>query len=121
MFLFRSNERMAHNRKGPYRPIIQTWSQNVGRMLSRYPQGCEAWIVCSRCKTNEPVDLFKLCDRFGPLFSLWNRRPPCPTCGDGRFFTSHHSKGAFVWPMTTDEPWLTNDLHRVYEETKRRV
>ncbi len=112
---------MSANRRGPYRPIIQTWSMNLGRMLAHTPDGCEAWIVCSRCKTTEAVDLFKLAQRYGPLFSLWNRRPPCPRCGDERFFTSHHSSGAFVWPMTTDEPWLTNDLHEVYRKMRGKV
>lgn len=112
---------MAANRKGPYRPIIQTWSKNVGRMIAHHPDGCEAWIVCSRCKTRDPVDLFALAQRYGPLFSLWNRRPPCPKCGDGRFFTSHHSKGAFVWPMTTDLLVTTEELHEIYERTRGKV
>lgn len=112
---------MAFNRKGPYRPIIPRWSQNVGRMLAGYPEGREAWIICSRCNTRDSVDLFKLCEVYGPAFSLWNRRPKCPVCGEERFFTAHHNSRDFVRPLITDLLSTTAYLHEIYVETKGKV
>lgn len=90
-------------------------------MMSQTPEGCEAWIVCSHCKNREAVDLFALARRYGPLFSLWNRRPPCPVYGDSRLFVSHHSTKAFVWPMTTEEPGYTDDLHALNKGLRGKV
>jgi hypothetical protein len=79
------------------------------------------WIVCSRCKTNDLVDVFKLSEKYGPLWSPWNRRPPCPKCGDPRFFTGHHNSADFVRPLFTEEPGYTDDLHEIYEKLKMKV
>lgn len=106
----------------PRRPIIGQWSSNVGHLLAhKVADGGGCWVSCSRCKTWEPVDLAKLILKRNPLFSLWNRHPPCPTCGDRMTFHAHHAPGAIVIPLFTDERHYTDDLHRAWERERRRV
>jgi hypothetical protein len=113
---------MSANRRGPHRPLIKQWELNVGRMLGHVPLGAETWLNCARqCSARELVDLSLLVRERGPLFSLWNRRPKCPRCGGERFFTGHHTSGAFVTPFVTDDPAQTDDLHAIYEALKGKV
>lgn len=112
---------MAFNRRTPYWPMIHIWNQNVGRMLGHAAIGAEVWINCSRCGTRSPVDLAKLVRDRGPLFSLWNRQPPCPTCEGRRFFTGHHGPDTFVRPFTTEIPSQTDYLHALYERLKDKA
>lgn len=104
------------------RPVIGLWSTNVGYLLAhKVADGGGAWVSCSRCRTWEPLDLAKLVIRRNPLFSLWNRRPPCPKCGERLSFHGHHAPGARVIPFFTDDPRLTDDLHRAWERERRRL
>lgn len=104
------------------RPIIGRWSFNVGFLLAhQIAESGGVWVSCTYCKRWDPVDLSKLILKRNPLFSLWNRRPPCPTCGRRLSFHAHHAPGAPVIPLITDDPHQTDDLHRAWERERRRL
>lgn len=104
------------------RPVIGIWSANVAYLLAhKVSEGGNVWVSCSRCGTWEPVDLAKLVIKRNPLFSLWNRRPPCPGCGQPLSFHAHHAPGARVIPLFTDDPHQTDDLHAAWERERRRM
>lgn len=106
----------------PRRPIIGIWSANVGYLLAhKVAEGGNVWVSCTCCKRWDPVDLPKLVIAKNPLFSLWNRRPPCPGCGRPLSFHGHHAPGARVIPFITDDPHQTHDLHSAWERERRRL
>jgi hypothetical protein len=114
---------MSASNRGKVRyPIIGTWSANVGYLLAHQVQdGGGVWVRCAKCATWEPVNLPRLVIERTPLFSLWNRRPPCPACGCKLTFHGHHASGARVIPFTTDNPAQTNDLHAAWDRERRRL
>jgi hypothetical protein len=113
---------MAHGGSGSRRQSIGLWSSNVGYLLAfQVAEGGGAWVCCSRCKTWEPVDLAKLIIKRNPLFSLWDRRPPCPTCKSPLSFHAHHAPAARVIPLHNEDPAQSADLHRAWERERRRA
>jgi hypothetical protein len=113
---------MAHQRSGGRRPIIGRWSYNVGYLLAhKVADGGGVWVACGPCNTWEPVNLARIILAKGPLYSLWNRRTPCPTCKTPMTFHAHHAPGSPVIPLTTDDPRYTDDLHRAAERERRRM
>jgi hypothetical protein len=101
--------------------IIPRWSQNVGFLLAtQVMHGGEAWLVCSKCGTHEKLNLANIIETKNPLWSPWNRRPPCPTCGGLRFINGCWSKTAFVVPFINGDESDVTDLHAAWVREQRR-
>lgn len=79
-------------------------------------------LTCTACKSWHDfthVEIAGLIRKHNPLWSPWNRRPPCPTCGKARLFLIG---GSPMRPMTTADPNETRDLHFAHwRERNRRL
>lgn len=97
----------------PRFPIIPGWTQTVGRLLA---EGAVVHAHCSGCGVTHHPGLEKLQARFGPLYSLWNRHPSCPTRCRGKLTFAALRPDAAMWPtlMRTDDPRQTDELHRIW-------
>jgi hypothetical protein len=79
-------------------------------------------VSCSACKdwrdlTN--VQIAAMIVKFNPLYSPWDRRPPCPTCGRPRTF---QVGGSPMRPCLSPAPQHTRDLHFAWwRERQRRL
>lgn len=62
--------------------------------------GGDVFARCSRCDTRERVDLDTVIEKMGPLYSFWNKHPPCPaeSCDDRLYFLTLRL-GDNVWPL----------------------
>jgi len=100
--------------------MIPRWSQNVAYLLAhQIHDGGRAWLNCTRCKTRREVDLAALIIKMNPLYSLWERRPLCPTCKGAMFVNATWSnKGAFVIPLIGAD---AADLHAAWHREQRRL
>lgn len=91
---------------------IMSWEATVSSLQAA---GAEVHAHCSKCGVNAPVDLGQVAadPRMGPLFSFWDRRPPCrsPGCGYPVFFVASRP-GAGVWPTHMRHAY-PSDLDRV--------
>jgi hypothetical protein len=103
--------------------IIPTGYSTLGDLLAKnIADGGKFSISCSACAdwrvlTNEQIA--KMIMKWNPLWSPWNRRPPCPTCGRGRTF---HAGGSPVRPLLTPSLDDTRDLHYAWwRERNRRL
>lgn len=78
--------------------IIPKWSLTVSHILAT--PAAEVWIQCSAgCFPRRRLDMARLVMDRNPLFCLWDRRPPCPTCGRAMIINGHHAPDAFVFPL----------------------
>lgn len=62
--------------------------------------GSDVIVRCGRCQRSDPVDLASVEAEYGPLYSLWNKRPTCPApgCGEGMIYQASKT-GSGVWPV----------------------
>lgn len=75
--------------------MIFAWSRTIGDLRA---DGAEVRAHCSRCSRTDAVDLAAAEAALGPLFTYWNKRPPCPTgCGDEIMYIAVRPD-AGVWP-----------------------
>lgn len=84
--------------------MVTDWTATVGALKAA---GADVIARCSRCDTNRKVNLDDVIAEKGPLFTLWNKSPPCPAegCTDHvRFQATIPDAG--VWPthMWEGEP-----------------
>ena len=66
--------------------MIPAWTETVASLKAE--DGVRVYQKCSACSRESIVDLDALIEEFGPLYSLWNRHPPCedPRCAGKRWF-----------------------------------
>lgn len=111
--------------------IIPKWSRNLGYMLANSlrvdPETppIEVYVGCSRCQTRDrltPTKLAELLLEKGPLYSLWNRRPKCRTCGGERYYSgSSGGPGAIVFPLATDADNVSVvSIHEAWRQERQR-
>lgn len=77
-------------------------------------------VSCASCKdwrVLTHVQIAKLIQTRNPLWSPWNRHPPCPTCGHGRTF---HAGGAPVRPLITPSVEDTAEMHWAWQRERDR-
>lgn len=75
--------------------MVMSWMATVGAMKR---EGTLAFYSCSVCGLYRRVDLDPIIKKFGPEFSLINRRPRCPRCGNRGLFMCASSEKAFRRP-----------------------
>jgi len=61
--------------------MVPAWTETVASL--RATPGVRVYQKCSACQRESVVDLDALIEQFGPLYSLWNRHPPCEVAGCG--------------------------------------
>jgi hypothetical protein len=96
-------------------PWAATWNQTLAALLAE--PNARVWRHCSGCNLHIEITMDQIAalirdPQFGPLYSLWNRRPsPCLTtgCASDNFFMS--SNGGFVSPMISTDRMIPK-LHR---------
>lgn len=97
-------------------PWAPTWSQTLADILAN--PDVTVWRHCSRCGLHREVTTSEIAalirdPQFGPLYSLWNRRPrPCLTqgCGSDNFYM-YGKAGGINGPMTSSDHMIPR-LHR---------
>lgn len=107
-----------------YRPILQQWTHTVAEMLAAVVKdGARVVRSCPSCDVWEeltPVQLAKLVEVKNPLYSLVNRRPPCPSCGRRmNIHTTPGSSGPFAW-LHSDWPEDVNPIHAAWKREHNR-
>jgi len=91
--------------------MVPKWTETVADL--RATEGVRVYRLCSRCGSEELVDLDKLIDTFGPLYSLWNRRAPCETSGcEGRTWYRAQPPNYFHRIMKDAAPEHVDRLHQ---------
>lgn len=107
----------------PRPALIPTAFSTLGDLLAEVlVDGAKFSVSCSMCKdwrVLTPDQIAALIQKNNPLWSPWNRHPPCLTCGRKRTF---HIGGSPVRPMITPTPEDAADLHRAWlrERNRRR-
>lgn len=96
--------------------IVFEWTRTVESLIA---EGAQVTACCDGKCPSRYVDLAMIRERFGPLFSFWNRRPPCPTCDRQVFF---YAQRANVWltHMRDGMPGDVEELHRAWREDRRQ-
>lgn len=89
--------------------MIPEWTEDVGRLAAAEAQ---VEFRCSHCQSGHPVALGPLNAEFGPRYSLWNRRPPCPTCGEAGWYRAQPKGGAWQKILHDAPPDLVEPLHQ---------
>ncbi len=89
--------------------MIPQWTEDLGQLMAA---GAKVEFRCSGCQTGHPVALGALKTRFGPLYSLWNRRPPCPRCGEPGWYRAQPKGGAWQKILHDAPPDLVEPLHQ---------
>ncbi len=59
------------------------WQGSLGEMIER---GTSVFQTCSHCHWRDDVDLAALESRNGSDYMLWDKQPPCPSCGQRTHF-----------------------------------
>ncbi|MBP6876535.1 MAG: hypothetical protein KBC34_00815 [Phenylobacterium sp.] len=95
--------------------MIPLWSEDLGHMLEARVAVEE---ICSRCQRKRFLDLAAMAAKLGPRYSLWNRRPPCPTpgCGDRLWFRAQ-PPNAWHKIMCDVPPAMVEGLHARWRAT----
>lgn len=105
----------------PRPALIPTAYSTIGDLLAEVlVDGGKFSVSCSACKdwrVLTPVQIATLIKKHGPLWSPWNRHPPCPTCGRGRTF---HAGGSPMRPLITPSLEDTFHLHRAWKRERDR-
>ena len=100
--------------------VIPRWSFNAAYLLAhKVAHGGEAYLSCTKCGVRVPLNLAEIILKKNPLWSPWNRRPKCPTCGGAQLVTGAWSKGAFVVPLIDGSDLETAELHRQWKLYER--
>lgn len=102
-------------------PWAATWNQTLAALLAE--PNARVWRHCSKCGLHREVTMDQIAalirdPQFGPLYSLWNRRPsPCltPGCPNDNFFMAEN--GGFVSPMISTDR-LIPKLHRRWRRSR---
>lgn len=85
---------------------VFAWTQTVQSLID---EPAKVTAHCGGCKSRY-VDLERVRREQGPLFSFWNRHPPCPVCRRRVFF---YAQRANVWKsdMENGPPGEVAELH----------
>lgn len=101
------------------RRFIPGWTETVAALRA---EGAEVTAVCWRCSARTLVDLAGVETAMGPLFSFWNRSPPCrvPGC-DGRVWFSAQRPNAGTWQTNMKEaaPDAVEPFHARWRAQRR--
>jgi len=109
---------------GAFRPIIPNFTFTVSDLLANSIINQGKFVVsCAECKdwrvlTNE--QMAELVLKNNPLWSPWNRKPPCPTCGRGRSFHATPGTSGPSRVLTTTFPEDVVDLHYAHRRERNR-
>ena len=82
-------------------------TETIGHLMAA---GYAVFARCSRCDSNTRLNLEALEAEKGPLFTFWNKHPPCPkACGDivtfqAKMATKGQSGRAWPIHMTKADP-----------------
>lgn len=102
--------------------IFKDYSTLGDLLANNVADGGNFSVSCSACKdwrklTNEQIA--RMIQKYNPLWSPWDRHPPCPTCGRGRTF---HAGGSPNIPLITPALHHSRDLHFAWwRERQRRL
>lgn len=99
--------------------MIPSWTETIGDL--RAAEGVQVHQRCDRCQVGSVVDLDALIAEFGPLYSLWNRRPPCPApgCG-GRIWYRAQPRNYFHKILDDAPDHLVDEIHQRWKATLPR-
>lgn len=103
-------------------PWAPTYNDTLAAILA-HPD-VTVWRHCSRCGLHRKVSREEIAalvrdPQYGPLYSLWNRRPkPCltPGCDSANFYMSGR-EGGINGPMTSSDPMIAK-LHRRWRRSR---
>lgn len=106
--------------------IIPTAFSTVADLLANgVINGGKLSVSCSSCSdwrvlTHEQIA--KLVESKNPLWSPYNRRPLCPSCGRGRTFHATPGSSGPARPLLTPRPEDAAELHHAWwRERNRRL
>lgn len=106
--------------------IIPTSFSTLGDLLANgVADGGKFSVSCSSCSiwrvlTHE--ETAQMIVKFNPLWSPYNRHPPCPACGRPRTFHATPSSSGPARPLITPSPDDSRDLHyAAWRERNRRL
>lgn len=90
--------------------MIPSWTETIAAL--RETEGVRVFQKCSTCQAEGLVDLDAMIAEFGPLYSLWNREPPCPSgCGGRLWYRAQPA--AYFHRILKDAPdYLVEDIHQ---------
>ena len=96
--------------------MIPRWTEDVGSL--RATEGAIVYEKCEVCERQGVVDLDALIEKFGPRYTLWNRRPPCLTEGcEGRRWYRAQPRNYFHRIMMDAPPAFVAELHERWKAT----